>query len=296
MQLCHSRPKVSTVTVVGTGAALLNPIATLTNGRPKMACRLRWLSAAAPAITDVVKIQIVFTAPFQLGLLAQIGLRILDAAGIAKSAEGLKFSFMAKKLITDSGFAYALGGNSALQRAIQRNDNSVVVAVVPQAGLDPIIGLEMTIWNDIGALPAIVTSGFLDLGDFWASPSFDAEIDGDWKISFPKNNNAPDSTDDQPWPATTPPGRMLNFARRLITFSDAFVGGAVPCWERIRTICGNGLPIVAVPRYGTVASLDATSLHKTLVYGKFELDQISRIDGDKFNVTGTVSEVPALNA
>ena len=291
MWIGFARPQVSSVTVVGVGASLLTPSANLTNGRPAQTSRLQWLSEIAPTITDVVKVQFMFAKEFVPGLIGLFGLSIF---GVSNGA-GLKFSFTGKR-VGDSDFTYDLGGNTGEQRAVMRNDGSVVVVCIPAAGLDEIEGVEMTISNDVGGSVAIPVSGYLDLGDFWCSPAFDINIDANWKYTFPDNNTAPDSKNYQPWPEADPPGRVLNFSRSNMSFADVFVSGATPCWERIRTLCCNGQVSVVIPRYGSLASLDATSLNLTASFGKMKFGDIPRANGDLFSMSGTVAEIPALLA
>ncbi|MHB8679010.1 MAG: hypothetical protein ACYC7G_04655 [Rudaea sp.] len=289
----YSRPAPTSVAIVGTGASFITPSSALTNGRPADATRIQWLSNPTPAITDVVKIQFQWATAFVPGLVGLIG---INALGLASQA-GIKIAFMGKRA-GDTGFPYDMLGNCDLQRTITRSDGSTFALGFPAAGLTPIVGLEMQIYNDQNGSTALTPSQYVDLGDIWFGPAFDVNTDADWKLSFPPSpKQGQTSINNQPWPVLYPPARKLTCKRSAMTFSDAFVDGATPAYQTLRTLCGNGQVSVQIPRYlDTTGALDVTSAHATACFGLSTFTEIDRMVGDYFAIAWEHQEIPALLA
>lgn len=68
----------------------------------------------------------------------------------------------------DAGFTYALGGNSAGQRVVQMPDGSRAVFFLFSAGLDPLIGVQITIYNDVSGAVAIAAGQQITIGEIAA--------------------------------------------------------------------------------------------------------------------------------
>lgn len=291
MWLAHSRKTDFTVTVVGSGASIVTDNPTdLFNGRPADATRLQWLDAATPAITDYVDIQIERATPFSCGFAGLVGLDVLAAA----SSAGIKMAFTGKRS-GDPDFSYSLGGNTALQRTMQRSDGSVAALTIPNAGLDDLIGLQLRIWNDQNGAVVFGPGDYVDLGDLIGSLGFDLDIDAKWKLTPPRNSY-PVSRNEQPWPFPYPPGRTFTASRSQIPFDEAYIDGANPCWQSLLTICGNGDVSVMIPRYGAQGALDVDKLHATAIFGLASFSEIDRAEGDIFSVNFSSQEIPALLA
>lgn len=294
MQFGYSRPSPITPAIAGTGASFVTPASALFNGRPADATRVQWLSGAQTT-ASVVQIQATWSKAIVPGIVGLFGLNLL---GLASSA-GLKFVFMGQR-VGDTGFPYVLGGNTALVRSVTRSDGSTCAIGVCDAGLTPIIGLQMSIYNDQNGAANIAASQNIDLGDLWVSPSFDADIEADWKLSFVDKMNSNVSTRTsinwQPWTVPYPPARTLSASKKNMQFSDAYVDGTNPCYQTMRTLAGNGQVSVQIPRWGKSGAVDAASVHATAVFGLSTFNELDRANGELFSLSWTQQEIPALLA
>jgi hypothetical protein len=293
MYTCYSCPTPSAAAIAGSasGSAFTTAWQDLFNGRPADATRIQWCSGAQTT-ASYVQLQFTLSAGIVPGAVGLIGLNIL---GLADSS-GLKVVFTGRRSTDPVGtYPYALGGTSATTRTIKRADGSYAAICVCASGLTPIVGWQMQIYNDQNGAANIAASQFVDLGEAWCSPAFDLDIDADWKLTFAQSKVA-QSINNQPWPVLYPPARTLSVTRREVDFNGAFVDGANPCWQSLRTAIGNGQASILIPRWGTAAAPDVAKIHATAVFGIAQFSEFERAPGDLFQLGVTSTEVPALLA
>jgi len=293
MKVAYSRPKDFTLTVVGTDAAIVSsPVTAITNGRPADATRLQVPSDWTGSISgDVVILQFTRATAFTPGLVGIVGLNALDL----DTSAGLKFSFVGRRA-SDVGFTYNLGGNTALVRSYERGDGSIIALGMCADGLDPVIGIQVTIYNDQNGSANLDAAAFIDLGDFWASPATWLPLAKGWELSTPQGT-VPTSENGQPWPAPFPPGATLPITIPLQTFSDAFLSTMAPNYRQLVRLLGNGECSIFIPRYKDASgALDVETMHATAMFVTCQLQKIAHNGGPKHTITGTIKEVPALLA
>jgi hypothetical protein len=133
----YARPRGITWTVAGTGASIASDIR-LDNGQPSEATAIQWLTAPSPALADYVDLRAEWAAASPIRVIPLVGLSC--GAGVKVQVTGLRSG--------DDAFTYALGGNSATGRTVALPDGRVVLFVVCAAGLDPLIGIQVRIFND----------------------------------------------------------------------------------------------------------------------------------------------------
>lgn len=293
MRIAYSRPTDFAVAVVGPGAALLTDPADLFNGRPLDATVLRLPSDWVGATTDVVHLQFTRATPFNAGLIGLVGANFLSLA----SSAGIKMGFTGRR-IGDAGFTYALGGNTALVRSVEVGDGSIKSLGLCGAGLDDLIGFQLSIWNDQNGASPLVASGFVHLGEPWASPTLDVYAKKGREIQFP-DDNAPASVGDQPWPTPYPPGRVLPLELPFVTRDEVFssTSGGGPNFHQLRRLLGNGKVSIFIPEYlDDSGAVDVALMHQSAMFGMCRLTKIAHQSGDRWTPGMTIKEVPALLA
>lgn len=135
----YRRPSGITWTVAGTGADFASDVL-LDDGQPSHVTAITWLSADPPAIGDYIDLRGSWATA--------IPPRVISILGLSCGA-GVRVEIVGKRA-ADAGFTYALGGNSATQRTVAQADGRIDLIVVCAAGLDPIVGIQIRIYNDSG--------------------------------------------------------------------------------------------------------------------------------------------------
>jgi hypothetical protein len=108
------------------------------NGSPQEVTVVASMFAASPSIDEFVDIDVQWTNPRAVGLLASLNLGL--PAGVLVQAFGRRSG--------DPGFAYALGGNSTTQRTLALPGGRVQHLVLPDADIDPLIGYRLRVFCD----------------------------------------------------------------------------------------------------------------------------------------------------
>jgi hypothetical protein len=140
--LFYRRPTSVVWTVSGTGAQFESDDR-LSDGNPGVLTTLRWLSAGSPALGDYVALRGDWSTALQVRGAALQGLALEGGDFPA----GVKFEVYGKRA-GDPGYAYALGGNSLSEVSRELDDGSIGVFWLFDAGLTPLVGIEIRIFND----------------------------------------------------------------------------------------------------------------------------------------------------
>jgi len=307
MQIGHSRATnytAITLTQSGSGGTVVTPIGDILNGRPEDPTRLTWETtpiSGSRAITDYITLDFEFATSLVPGMIGLFGFNPNPAGStaVATSADGFDIRFFGRRPADLAGtYPYSLGGTSQSQKTIVRDDGSSIIVCMLPAGLSACAGFRMQLFNNQNGSVIYVPGQDLDLGDFWVSPSFELDIDGDWKIAYPPDKT-PVSLNNQPWARPYPPGRVLSGKRTLLDFNSAFVSGANPSWQKLRTLCGNGQSTLIVPRWsadGTFANLNQSWINTTAMMGVCTFSELARAPGDVWECTFEHHETPTLSA
>jgi hypothetical protein len=290
MMTTHSMP-IPTAAVIdssSSGEAFITDWTDLFNARPADATRIQWCSGTQTTSSYVdLQFTIVSTVVRVVGL---VGLNIFELT----DCSGFKIVITGQRS-GDTGYPYDLGGTSQTTRVYKRSDGSYALICVCAAGLTPIIGYQVRIYNDQNGTHPIVASQFVDLGKIWASPGFDLDIEQGWRLT-PGVNKLPQSLNYQPWPVQYPPGRTLSFQRTEMDFNTAFIDGADPSWQSLRALIGSGKPSIMIPRWGNAAAPDKDKIHATAIFGMASFTALQHIAGPYYSVEGSSIEAPALLA
>lgn len=149
----HSPPTV-TATISGTGASFDTSTAQLFDGQPASVTRCTGVSGSQTTSSKT---------SIQLTLAAAAPVRVLCLLGTTLPA-GLKVQ-VAGKRSGDSGYPYALGGNATTQRLVTFADGTVGAWWVFPSSNDPLIGLEVSLYNDVGGSTVLSASAHFDIGE-----------------------------------------------------------------------------------------------------------------------------------
>lgn len=307
MQIGHSRATnyaSITLTQSGSGGSVSTPIADILNGRPQDVTRLIWQTtpvSGSRAITDYMTLDFEFNSAIVPGMIGLFGFNPAPggSTGVAASADGFDIRFFGRRPGDTAGtYPYSLGGTSQSQKTVVRDDGSSVIICMLPSGLSSCAGFRMQLFNNQNGSVMYVPGQAVDLGDFWVSPSFELDIDGDWKVANPPDK-MPVSVDNQPWPRPYPPGRVLTGKRSLLDFNTAWISGTNPSWQKLRTLCGNGQSTLLVPRWstdGTFANLNQSWLNAMAMMGICNFTELDRTAGDTWTCSFDHHETPALSA
>lgn len=83
---------------------------------------------------------------------------------------GLKVEILGKRA-ADPGYSYDLGGNSMTQKTVRFADGTVGLYWVFDEGLDPIVGYQVTFYNDVAGSPSILPEAAVDIGQIRVGPA-----------------------------------------------------------------------------------------------------------------------------
>lgn len=153
--LGHKRPSSVTWTVSGTGAAIVSDTR-LDNGRPADYTRIRFVSDDPPATTDYLAIRGTWATEITPKIGCLLGLGAISLEGSPEAYEaydfptGVKVEIYGKRAI-DANYDYPLGGNALTQDVVKIHDQTKCCWWVFADDLEPIIGVEIRIYNDNGS-------------------------------------------------------------------------------------------------------------------------------------------------
>lgn len=161
MLISYSRPAI-TWSLVGAGAAWLSDDAgvALTNGRPAAASRVQWLSGAQTT-ASILTLRGVWAIAFAPRVLALLGLTLPVGTLIT----------LAFRRPADAGYTYL--ADTQQQRVVQLPDGSRCAWFILDAGMDPVIGVEFRLVNDVNGTASIAAGAAIDIGEAWMGPTFE---------------------------------------------------------------------------------------------------------------------------
>jgi hypothetical protein len=293
-----------TLAVVGSGASVVTDVL-LFNEMPAESTRFLWLATGSPAITDCLEIQLTFAAR-TLRAGALLGLQYLTGAGSPmtySTAESLPASVRIEvmgKRQGDAGFTYSLGGNSITQESVSLPDGSTACCWVFDAGLSPVIGLSIKIYNDAAGQTWADADTYLDIGEApfrecvtvpgrpgWSVRRIDPTIrDRTLKSQVHKvarRSYREAKLEIPPMSLEDTRGNGLTNSQDLETIEAALTASAA---------------CIFVPHHlGEDGAFSAAELHRTFLYGVADPDPMSHVENSPANRRRythgyTVSELP----
>lgn len=160
MLISYNRPPSIAWSLIGAGAAWLTDADVMTNGRPAASARLQWLSGAQTT-ASVLTLRGTWSTALVPRVVALLGLTLPVGTLIT----------LAFRRPADAGYTYL--ADVASQRVVQLPDGSRCAWFVLADGLDPVIGVEYRIHNDVDGAASIVADSTFDAGEAWVGPTFE---------------------------------------------------------------------------------------------------------------------------
>lgn len=157
--LFYRRPVSPEWTIAGTGAQFESDVA-LSDGNPGVLTSLRWLSDLTPAIIDYVAVRADWPTALQIRGAWMLGLALEGGA----FPEGVKFEVRGKRT-GDSGYPYTLGGNALTEVSQELPDGSIGICWLFAESLDPLIGIEIRIFNDVDGVTWADSETYVRIGE-----------------------------------------------------------------------------------------------------------------------------------
>lgn len=256
-----NRPASPSWNIVGTGASFDTDAARLSNGIVSDLTAIVWLSGSQTT-SSVLKLQSTWPIPQVVRLITFIGLKDIPA--------GTKIVVTGKRQ-SDSDFTYALGGNSATQRTVLLPDGSVGAWIICAAGLDPIIGYQIAVYNDVNGSTSFVASQFIYVGESDALAGLDVKIkDGGVAADYDGLPPEDRSVNKQPRILPSRPYRTNDTVTIPVTQATA-IGTSTSTftsYEQLMAITVMGDSVALITSWQDQSgNLDAWKLHQVAVFG-----------------------------
>lgn len=261
MLILRSRPSDCAVTVSGsTGAALVGDGSQLFNGRPDSMARVTWPSGTQTLAT-VLRIQIIWASAIVPG-----GWFLQNTTLPAGTLIQVKL-----KRPADAGFTYA-PTQGASDNIFAKPRGERVAGGIFETGLDPIIGMELAIFNNVNGSPTIVASSAQDIGEIYPGIATSIVINNDWLPNY-VDPTTEDRTDgaSQPYYESDSPYRQLTFTPMLDSqtaiFGDPSNPNAIDMEELFATL-DRGQQGVFIPRWQNPdGTYSAWLIHRLALFG-----------------------------
>jgi hypothetical protein len=278
MKISYNRPAIAW-SLIGAGAAWLSDDAgaALTNGRPAAVSRLQWLSGAQTT-ASILTLRGTWATAFAPGVLALLGLTLPAGTLIT----------LAFRRPADAGYTYQ--ADVASQRVVQLPDGSRCAWFVLTDGLDPVIGVEYRIHNDVNGAASIAADSAVDVGEAWVGPTVEISHTADWKDIDNDPSVTRRSKGSQPFTAEVRGFRTLQAPFAIATLAAVRGGGLAGGADQqlLRAAVRAGQRVAAVTRFDTPAEIQ-----RTAVFGVARFDAIAHLSGPNYTSGITVDEAPA---
>lgn len=281
MLISYNRPSIAW-SLIGAGAAWLSDDAgaALTNGRPAAVSRLQWLSGAQ-STASILTLRGVWGTAFAPRVLALLGLTLPVGALIT----------LAFRRPADAGYTYQ--ADVAQQRVVQLPDGSRCAWFVLADGLDPVIGVEFRLHNDVNGAASIAAGAAVDIGEAWVGQTVDVPHAADWKDIDNDPSVLKRSKGSQPFAVEVRGFRSMQvpfaIAKLAAVRGGGLAGGADQ--QLLRAAVRAGQRVAAVTRFDSPAEI-----HRTAVFGVARFDAIAHISGPNYQSGITIDEAPATAA
>lgn len=281
MLISYSRPAI-TWSLIGAGAAWLSDDAgaALTNGRPASVSRLQWLSGAQTT-ASILTLRGVWGSAFAPRVLSLLGLTLPVGTLIT----------LAFRRSADAGYTYQ--ADIASQRIVQLPDGSRCAWFVLADGLDPVIGVEFRIHNDVNGAAAIAADSTFDMGEAWVGPTVEIPHASDWKDIDNDPSVTRRSKGSQPFTAPVRGFRTLQVPFAIAQLSAVRAGGLAGGADQqlLRAATRAGQRVAAVTRFDT-----PSEIQRTAVFGVARFDAIAHLSGPNYISGIELDEAPAAEA
>lgn len=278
MKISYNRPAIAW-SLIGAGATWLSDDAgaALTNGRPAAVSRLQWLSGAQTT-ASILTLRGTWATAFAPGVLALLGLTLPVGTLIT----------LAFRRPADAGYTYQ--ADVASQRVVQLPDGSRCAWFVLADGLDPVIGVEYRLHNDVNGAASIAADSAFDVGEAWVGPTVEISHTTDWKDVDNDPSVTRRSKGSQPFTAEVRGFRTLQAPFAIAKLADVRGGGLAGGADQqlLRAAVRAGQRVAAVTRFDTPAEIQ-----RTAVFGVARFDAIAHLSGPNYTSGISLDEAPA---
>lgn len=240
MLISYNRPSDIAWSLIGAGSAWLSADAggALTNGRPAAASRLQWLSGAQTT-ASVLTLRGTWGTAIVPRVVGLVGLTLPVGTLIR----------LAFRRPADAGYTYL--ADMPQQRVVQLPDGSRCAWFVLDDGLDPVIGVEYRLVNDVGGDALIAAGAAIDIGEAWIGPTVEIPHEAGWSRGINDPSVLRRSKGSQLFASKQRSWRTLQiqFSPDLeaAVRGNGLEGGSD--WEQIEAALLGGAPCVVVPRW-----------------------------------------------
>lgn len=249
MLIGYGMPSLTT-TVSGTDAEAITSTDALVDGAPGSVTRFTWASGAQTTSTTV-KLTQVFASQTVVRCLCLLGTTL---------PLGLKIEVKGKR-ISDAGYSYNLGGNSLTQHVVSFPDSSRGAWWVFDDGLEPVTGIEITLYNDVNGSTALSASAVFDIGELAPFQGLDICVKRTLQDTIVDPSRVRRSPNNQPNKLFRRPYRVLR--------ADFAPRASVTDLRSLRHELSTTVSCAVIPIYvekGTT-TLDVDALNETAMYG-----------------------------
>ena len=292
--LFYRRPTSPAWTIFGTGAQFESDVR-LSDGNPGVLTTFRWLSEVSPVIGNYVALRADWTPAITPRGAWMLALSLEDGAFPA----GVKFEVRGKRA-GDTGYPYDLGGNALTEVSREMPDGSIGICWMFDDGLDPIIGIEIRIYNDVAGATWADADTYVRVGEADVSEGIELCIAHGWSTSREVRTQSQRTLGSQLHEVERVNYRILDFALAPGTGSDARLGGLANGmdWERIAALItrSGARTMVYVRTQDTSGAFSGTELHASAIFGKATPEAIVHVQNsrDRYTSGYRVEEVPAI--
>lgn len=252
MLISYSRPESIAWSLTGAGAGFLTDEDRLTNGRPDSGTRIQWLTGAQTtasvlALQGVWPVAAVMRLGGLCGLTLPIGTKII--CSLRRPA--------------DSDFDYV----TFETRVVQRFDGVRVAWFPFAADLDPCIGVEFAVYNDVNGSASIEADSTFSVGEAWVGEGEAWCIRPQYESGRADLSRLVKSIGGQPFPVRRRAEALsqLEFTPQVYTDAYARTGSLADLRERMLAY----EPVVVVPITGEPFTRAPVTLENVIRHAEF---------------------------
>lgn len=270
--MVYGDPGTSTLVITGTGSAPVPAFLTdpthLYNGRTADQTACQW-GGNTQNITNCINIQRTWTS----GAIVPSVITLRGLTGVPVGAVVV----VTGQRVGDSGFPYALGGNSATGVTIQFADGSIGVVIVCDAGLTAIQGYQVSIFNNVGGSIFITTAAsatyVMLIGETLCYQGYipPQNVQYDWAFGYDGLPVVRQSTNNQQWVLASRPWETLQITLCAANFSQTFGAIGSPTaitYDTLSALLVTGVLCGCIVRTtDTTGALDLWAIHALSIFG-----------------------------
>lgn len=274
MLFAYARDTDAVVTVSGSDSTpSIATDARWFNGSPQEVTVVASMFAASPSIDEFVDIDVQWTNPRAVGLVASLNLGL--PAGVLVQAFGRRSG--------DPGFAYALGGNSSAQRTLALPGGRVQHLVLPDADIDPLIGYRLRVFCDRNGATWGDDETDVGVGELggWSVVDLARALQG-WERGRTRNKLVEFGADGGVAIYSRNERRSYKFGiEGEIDDVYRYGLGAALDWEELEALMDpSASRFICIPRWlDETGQLSAALLHRTAVFGAATFTQMQHNNG-----------------